>query len=222
MAVDKNPLKIAKMFDKLSKNYDFLNNIISLFTHILIKQRALKLLKIKSKCKVLDLCCGSGDLGNILFKQNKDIEIIGVDFSSEMLKIAETKNPKIKYYKMNALDLKFKDEEFDFVVIGFGLRNIQDTRKALSEIYRVLKKQGIFLQLDFGKQNLISKIWDKVVLFFIFIFLKNSKKYKYLIKSKKEFLEPEKLSKEYRESGFRKIFIKYFLFETISAQVLEK
>lgn len=219
--IDKNPVKIQQMFNNIAPFYDFLNNIISFYTHLLIKTKSIETLKIKPYSHVLDLCCGSGDMGNTIFKKYKCINIFGVDFSDKMLEIAKKKNKSIKYFKMDAVNLDFDDNYFDFVVMSFGLRNIEDKKACLKEIYRVLKPGGCFLQLDFGQKNLISKIYDKIILFLI-NFIKNKDSYLYLIKSKNAFDSPVDLIEQFKKAGFKFVKLKYFLFKNISAQVVEK
>lgn len=213
--------KIEKMFDEISSQYDFLNNIISFFTHYSIKKKSLDLLKLKPNSKILDLCCGSGDLGEILLKKYPNSKITGVDFSQKMLDIAKKRNKKIEYFKMDAQNLDFQDNSFDCVVMGFGLRNIEDKELCLKEIYRILKPGGVFLQLDFGKKNLVCKIYNFIILFLI-NFLKNKKAYKYLINSKNKFDEPEELIKKFKKTGFKNPLVRYFCFKNISAQICAK
>lgn len=219
--IGKNSQKIEKMFDKIAPNYDFLNNIISFYTHFYIKTKSISLLKFKPDSKVLDLCCGSGDLGRIILKKYPKTIITGVDFSSKMLDIARVKNKNIEYLKMDAKKLDFSDNFFDFVVMGFGFRNVEDKELCLREIYKVLKKDGVFLHLDFGRKNTISKIYDKIILFLI-NFFKNKEAYLYLINSKNNFLNPESLIEKFKKEGFKPVLIKYFLFKNISVQILKK
>lgn len=222
---DKNSQKIEKMFDKIAPNYDFLNNIISFYTHYFIKTKSIKLLDFEPDSEVLDLCCGSGDLGRIILKKYPKTTITGVDFSSKMLDIAraknKTKSKNIKYLKMDAQKLEFSDNSFDFVVMGFGFRNVENKELCLKEIYRVLKKDGVFLHLDFGQKNTISKIYDKIILFLI-NFFKNKEAYLYLINSKNNFLNPKSLIEKFKQEGFKLVLIKHFLFKNISVQVLKK
>ena len=83
---------IKNLFDNLSNKYDFMNNIISFGTHKLIKKKAVRSLKIKPNSKVLDLCCGTGDLGAIIKEIEPTCDVVGVDFSQQMLEIARKKN----------------------------------------------------------------------------------------------------------------------------------
>ena len=222
MTLEKNPDKIKKLFDEISPYYDFLNNIISFFTHYLFKIIAIKDLKIKNNSKILDLACGSGDITKIISKISPNTNVIGLDFSSEMLKIARKKNPNKKFILGDATDLKFGESEFDYITIFFGLRNIQNRTVAISEIYRVLKNGGLFLHFDFGEDNLLSKIFDFTTPILAKLFCKNKKHYKYLIASKKEYPKPDELIKEFKNTGFSFVSKKYFLYKTISYQIMKK
>ena len=156
---------IKNLFDNLSNKYDFMNNIISFSTHKTIKEKAIKALNIKPNSKVLDLCCGTGDLGAIIKEIEPTCDVVGVDFSSQMLEIARKKHPNITFWEADATNLSFEKNSFDYIVMGFGLRNIPQKNKVLENIYKILKTNGKFLHLDFGKQNKISKIYDNLILF---------------------------------------------------------
>lgn len=214
--------KINFLFNEISKNYDFMNNIISLGTHKMVKALAIKSLKIKPKSKVLDLCCGTGDLGAIVKKLHPDCDVIGVDFSEKMLSIAEKNNKTITYRQADATNLPFEKNSFDYVVMGFALRNIPEKNKTIEEIYRVLKTNGEFLHLDFGEHNLASKIFDILVLSTAKLFLKNTKPYKYLILSKRNFLTPDELIELFKFNKFKYQTHKNPLFGVISYQIMKK
>ena len=220
--MDKSSQKISKMFNKTAKQYDVFNNVISCFTHKNVKQNAIRCLKIQKGAKILDLCCGSGDLSCIIKQLQPDSEVIGVDFSEKMLDIAKQKNPNVTYYLRNAENLNFENDIFDFVVMGFGLRNIETPQNALNEIYRVLKQGGKFLQLDFGETTILSKIYDKFVLLLMKILSKNPEAYQYLIQSKNEFPPPPQLIKNFEAAGFKYVTHKYMLFKIISFQIMQK
>ena len=221
MVFDKNPEKIKTMFDEISQNYDFINNLISLGTHYFIKTLAIKELGIKKNAKVLDICSGSGDFTKIISKLYPAIDITGVDVSEKMLEKAKLKNPGYKFIKGDCTNLGFKDKSFSFVTAGFGLRNIKDRKAAIVEIYRVLDNKGKFLHLDFGSHNFLSKFFD-IMLLILTKPLKNSAHYKYLINSKNNFPEPEELIKEFESSGFKHLKTKNYIFGIISAQIMQK
>lgn len=213
---------IQKMFNEIAAGYDFLNNAISLFTHMSVKKAAIKALNIEPGAKVLDLCTGSGDLGRIIKAGTPEAVVFGADYSDKMLEIARKKSSKIEYFNMDATELGFEDNSFDYVVMGFGLRNIPNKNAAIKEIYRVLKPGGKFLQLDFGQKTVFSKIFDTVTLLAAQLFTKKKEAYVYLINSKNDFPSPEKLAKIVEEQGFQCIKIKYLLFKIISFQIFKK
>ena len=212
---------IEKMFDEISSRYDFLNNLISLFMHKKIKKIAISELSIKKGDRILDLCAGTGDIAGYIKRKYPNVNVVGLDISSKMIEIAKKRYPEIEFVKGNAACLPFPDNEFDFIISAFGYRNIQDKNNAILEIRRVLKNEGCFLQLDFGK-SILTPIFDFLILFFAKIFSKNLEAYKYLIKSKNEFLSPVEIVSEFKKAGFRTVKIKNLLFNIISYQILFK
>ena len=134
---DKSPQKIKNMFDNIAPYYDQMNDYISVFTHKIIKKSAVKLLKIKPNSLVLDLCCGSGDFSEIITKIEQKAKVIGLDSSLNMLKLARRKHPELVFMEGDCTDLPFNNE-FDYITIGFGLRNLQNRELAISQIYKFL------------------------------------------------------------------------------------
>jgi len=222
MECDKDPQKIQKMFDEISSYYDKMNNFISLGTHFLIKYIALRDLGVFKGANILDLCCGTGDFTKIISKICPEARVLGLDFSKNMLKSAMQKNPKKAFVYADCTNLPFKDNEFDFVTEGFGLRNIKNRKAAISEAYRVLKPNGRFLHLDFGTHNKISSIFSFAVPVIVKIFKKNAAHYNYLLASKDTFPEPDKLIEEFENAGFKLLKRHDFLFGAISAQIMTK
>lgn len=219
MTLDKTPATIQTMFNIISKKYDFINNIISFGTQKFIKKICVKNLKILPDYKILDLCCGTGDIANLIKQEQPKCDVIGLDFSEKMLEIAKNKVSGVKFIQGDATDLPFDDNFFDIVTMAFGLRNIQNTQKAIFEIQRVLKPNGQFLHLDFGEKNIINSLYDKTILSFIKLFTDDIFAYRYLIESKKTFLEPDGLIKNFKKNGFKLIKRKDYLFKTISCQI---
>ena len=222
MTCDKNPQKIQNMFDEISVYYDKMNNFISLGTHYIVKFLAIRELHIKPRTIGLDLCCGTGDFTGIISKFYPRAKIIGLDFSPKMLKLAKQKNPQGIFIQADCTNLPFKEKEFDFITMGFGLRNIQNRQKAIQEVYRVLDKNGKFLHLDFGNHNFAGKIFEAIVPILAKILGKNQTHYKYLLKSRLEFPEPNELIKEFELEGFYLIKRADYLFGTISSQIMGK
>lgn len=222
MTLDKTPETIHTMFNMIAKKYDLANNIMSFGMQKYCKNSAIKMLDIKSNSNVIDLCCGTGDLSAIIKKFNPDCQITGIDFSENMLKIAKSKHKNIQFWQGDVTNLPYEDNFFDIAVMGFGLRNILNAEKSVEEVYRVLKPNGQFLHLDFGRKNLPSKIYETITPILTKIFTDNPKAYSYLIKSKREFPEPQDLIKDFESKGFKLKKRKDFIFGVISAQLMQK
>ena len=216
--MDKNPQKIKEMFNEIAMNYDFNNNIISFGLHKKVKTSAIKHYKFLGKC--LDLCTGTGDIAELL---SKNCEVIGLDFSSKMLEIARKKHPNITFIEGDCTNLPFEDNSFDVVTISFGLRNIENYDKALSEIFRVLKPNGKFLHLDFGKTNILANfLYDIAIPKIVKLIYGKNLPYEYLIQSKKLFFNEKQLNNLFEKHGLKVLKNKNFLFGTISSQLCEK
>ncbi len=222
MTVSKNPHDIKAMFNNIAFQYDRNNNIISLGLHKLIKKVALKHLCIKNNDRILDECAGTGDIAAGIRSLNQNTDVIGVDFSENMIDIAKKKYPNITFLQADCTDLPFSNNSFDIITMSFGLRNIENYQKAIRESFRVLVDGGQFLHLDFGRKNFFSKIFDFIAEKSISIFYKNQIPYEYLVKSKREFFTPENLIKEFEKEGFLLKLKKDYLFGIISAQIFEK
>lgn len=222
MTFDKTPANIKNMFNMIADKYDFVNNLMSFGTQNYVKHFSVKLLDIKPHELVLDICCGTGDLSRIIKKIQPNAQVTGIDFSEKMLAIAKKKYSKINFLQGDATKLPFEDSMFDYVVMGFGLRNILNAEKAVEEVYRVLKPNGEFLHLDFGQKNVASKIYDLITPVMVKFFTNNPQAYKYLINSKQEFPLPNELIKDFESKGFKFKCRKDFLCGVISAQVLKK
>lgn len=219
---DKNPQKVKALFNEIAQYYDKTNNYISFFTHYIIKYLALKELNIKPRSMILDVCCGTGDFTQIINKFYPRVNIIGIDFSQNMIKLAKIKNPNGVFAVADCLNLPFKEREFNYVTASFGLRNIENRKQAISEIYRVLDFGGEFLHVDFGEHNKLSKIFDFIVPIIAKISKINIQHYKYLIDTKNDFPQPDKLIEEFSELGFKFVKRKDYLFGAISIQIMEK
>jgi len=156
---------VRTMFDGIASKYDLMNDLITVGLHRLWKEEVCKRLNLTKGLKVLDLCCGTGDLSVMLLKSCLGAEIVGLDFSEDMLSFArkrmeqasgEGKIP-LSFVQGDALNLPFPEREFDRVVISFGLRNVADYERCLREAFRVCKDGGKLVILDLSHP---SGFWD--------------------------------------------------------------
>jgi demethylmenaquinone methyltransferase/2-methoxy-6-polyprenyl-1,4-benzoquinol methylase len=147
---------IAAMFDRISPNYDQLNHLLSLNTDKLWRQKTAKEVAQSRPKTILDLATGTADLAIEIAKRNPEAHIIGMDISKKMLEIGESKikeqhlENQIDLHLGNAARLPFPNNSFDAVTVAFGVRNFEDLEHGLTEIYRVLKPNGIVFILEFS------------------------------------------------------------------------
>lgn len=221
----KNPEIIKNLFNNLANKYDFFNKVISLGMQTKVKKDSLKLLNVHNGDKVLDICTGTGDLIYFLNKLNPNLDLTGIDFSENMLEIARKKQKKsqnnIRFFIADGRELPFEDNTFDIVTIGFGLRNIENYERVISEIHRVLKPKGQVLNLDFScDKSLANSIFDLITRI-ITSFTSKKNSFKYLIDSKKGFINSIDLINLFRHKNFIFLRRKYFAFDVISAEVFK-
>ena len=195
--------KIVKMFDDIAPNYDKVNRIVSFGSDKLWREKAIKktLSFTNNNPKILDVACGSGDMIEVWKKYTNNI--IGLDPSKGMLKIAEKRFPEIEFYQGYAQNLPFNDETFDVLSISFGIRNVVEIQNAINEFARVLKRNGILLILEFTKpekkstiRNCIDFYSNKILPKIGGIISGNKEAYEYLPNSIQNFYTLNELCKK--------------------------
>lgn len=140
----KSTRRIRRMFDRISPTYDLLNRLFSLGADQRWRQRAAA--EVPPNARVLDLCCGTGDLALAI----RAPCTVGIDLSAEMLRRARRKSSRVKYSQGSALYLPFGNESFDACTVGFGIRNLSDPAAGFREVFRVLVPGGRFILLEFS------------------------------------------------------------------------
>lgn len=145
--------QVAEMFDKISGNYDGLNRVISFGIDVKWRKKVVDIVAKKNPKNILDIATGTGDLAINLVETGAK-EIIGLDISEGMLEVGRKKigakhlSEKIKMVQADSEALPFENDTFDAITVAFGVRNFENLEKGLSEIYRVLKPNGIFVILE--------------------------------------------------------------------------
>ena len=146
--MDKNPDEVAAMFDGVAKRYDLVNDLLSLGRTKAWRRATTKIINPRPGMKILDLAAGTGSSSEPLAAAGADV--IPADFSEGMLAAGRKARPHLPFTKADALNLPFKDGEFDLVTISFGLRNTQNTERALAEMLRVTKSGGQIVVCEFS------------------------------------------------------------------------
>jgi len=148
--------QVERMFDNISRRYDFLNHFLSLGIDKLWRKTAIKMMKPYQPKVILDVATGTADFAIQALKLNPQ-EVVGVDISEGMLDMGRQKIDKlgkrevIRLVKGDSENLQFPENKFDAVTVAFGVRNFEDLRKGLAEIRRVLKPGGLLVVLEFSK-----------------------------------------------------------------------
>ena len=202
---------VQNVFSEVSLKYDLMNDIMSFGLHRTWKSEVISLLKLDKKSIILDLATGSGDITEKILKKY-NCQCIPYDSNLMMIKSAQK---KLKKYKLNfvngsAENLPFKSLTFDYVIVSFGLRNFTNIHGSLDEIFRVLKKNGELICLEFSEVNnqmlrKVVNIYYKTIPLLGNLFAKNEQAYKYLVDSIKKFPNQVKLSKKMKNAGFKTV-----------------
>ncbi len=146
------------MFDSISGKYDLLNHLLSAGIDVIWRKKAIALLKTKQPQLILDIATGTGDFALEALKLNPK-KIIGIDISEGMLEVGRKKiaklglESKIELKKGDSEIIEYPDNYFDAVIVAFGVRNFENLSVGLSEMRRVLKKDGTVVILEFSKPS---------------------------------------------------------------------
>ncbi|UXS28282.1 demethylmenaquinone methyltransferase [Staphylococcus delphini] len=215
-----NKAQVHEVFQNISGKYDRLNNIISFEQHKVWRKKVMKEMNVQAGTIALDVCCGTADWTIALSQAvGPEGEVTGLDFSENMLKVGEEKTAhmdNIRLVQGDAMALPFDDNTFDYVTIGFGLRNIPDYSKALSEMYRVLKPGGMAVCLETSQPTMPVfkqgyRLYFKFVMpIFGKIFAKSKQEYEWLQQSAFDFPDRETLKKMFEDVNFEIVKVRSF------------
>lgn len=214
--------RVHHVFEKIYSNYDSMNAIISFNRHLSWRKDVMKRMNVVEGTQALDVCTGTGDWAISLANETGAIgRVTGLDFSENMLKVAKHKNDELSLEQLdfihgNAMELPFEDNTFDYVTIGFGLRNVPDYQTVINEMYRVTKPGGKVVCLETSQPTLIG--WRQLYFFYfrfimpLFgkIFAKSYKEYAWLHESAKDFPNKKELKKMFVKANFSNIEIKSY------------
>ncbi|MGL6196052.1 MAG: bifunctional demethylmenaquinone methyltransferase/2-methoxy-6-polyprenyl-1,4-benzoquinol methylase UbiE [Thermoguttaceae bacterium] len=252
MSLDKSEEKIRSLFDQIAPRYDFINHLLSCGIDRSWRKKTAKIVldmlrePISQAVPFLDVCCGTGDLSIALYREylkrtrksrlsgtettseNASKILTGIDFSPKMLEIGRKKIAKIgatediELLEGDALELPFDADAFSVVSVAFGLRNMEDTDRGISEMVRVCKPGGVVAILDFGlpSKPVISSVYNFFLRRILPIIGQRISKnqdgaYKYFSESVVQFEKGEALTLRLKRWGLEEVRFQEMNFGTV-------
>lgn len=235
--------RVREMFGRIAPRYDFLNHLLSFSLDRLWRRRTAKrfsTILAHPGARVLDLCCGTGDLAFALSRRSAELNktadvpcrVIGSDFAIPMAELAarkgRSKRTPAAFLAGDALSLPFAAGTFDLVTAGFGFRNLANYRRGLAEIARVLKPGGEVGLLEFSdpQRGIVAAA-------FRFYFRRilpriggaisgDAHAYNYLPNSVSKFPPPEELAEWMKSTGFEEVKFKLWNFGSVALHTCRK
>ena len=197
------PEGVRTMFDRIAPVYDVMNRVMTMGLDLRWRRITAQAV-VRSGDRVLDACCGTGDLA--IAAQKAGGTVTGLDFSPRMLERARRKAPGQTWVEGDLLALPFEDASFEAATVGFGVRNVADLPLALAEVRRVLVTGGRVGVLEITQpRGLVApfyRLWFDRIVPVLGKLLKGGAAYSYLPASVRRFPGPDELGALMREAGF--------------------
>lgn len=223
--------RVHDTFEKIYDNYDTMNSVISFKRHLKWRKQTMNMMNVQKGASALDVCCGTADWTLALAEAVGDTgSVKGLDFSKNMLSVGQKKVDSSKYSNIelfhgNAMELPFEDNQFDYVTIGFGLRNVPDYLTVLKEMLRVVKPGGQIVCMEtshptmFGVTQVFNIYFKYIMPLFGKIFAKSYREYSWLQESASTFPGMKELAEMFKEAGAESIRIKPFTFGVAATHI---
>lgn len=226
----KKQIFVKDGFNRIAEQYDRFNDLVTLFLHRYWKREVVNTVSVGKNGKILDLCCGTGDLCRLTKKKFPENHVIGLDFSAAMLKIAQEKNGKngVELLEGDALKLPFGAETFDSVMVGFGMRNLENLEVGISEVFRVMKKGGSFICLEMGKieqrwlRQGFNLFFFKILPFLGKLFSSKEVMFRYFPESTIDYPSQDEFFKMLEVAGFQSVQYKNYIYGGVSLHIAHK
>ncbi|WP_205756151.1 bifunctional demethylmenaquinone methyltransferase/2-methoxy-6-polyprenyl-1,4-benzoquinol methylase UbiE [Labrenzia sp. 011] len=213
---------VDDVFHKVAERYDLMNDLMSGGLHRVWKDAMVSYLappKTAGKgWRLLDVAGGTGDIATrVVRRSGETVEAVVCDINESMLGVGRDRaekaglSPLITFSQGNAEQLPYPDRSFDAYTIAFGIRNVPDIPRALREAYRVLKRGGRFLCLEFSEVDVpgLDKVYDAFSFRAIPVMGKmvtgDGDPYRYLVESIRNFPNQERFAEMIREAGFERV-----------------
>ena len=205
---------VKNVFTSVAENYDIMNDAMSFGMHRLWKKILVELAAVSEQDTILDIASGTGDISKLISQEYPNTNILMSDINYDMLNegrnraIDESFSSNCTFCQLDGEMLPFKENTFELITVGFGLRNFTDKNKGLLEMKRCLKRNGKLLILEFSKP--INPLFSKVYDWYSFNILpkvgsllaNDSDSYKYLAESIRMHPDQEQLKQMIIDSGF--------------------
>ena len=208
---------VREMFAAIAPRYDRANRLLTAGVDESWRRRAVAELAAPHGGRVVDLCCGTGDLVFHLLKTDPDLDVVGVDFTPAMLDGARDRAKRVDaagraaFVEGDVTRLPFADASFDGATMGFSMRNVVDVVGTLKEARRVLRPGARFVNLDVTKPA--NPLVQRVFGFYFYGIVPlvgglvggSKTAYRYLPNSLTNFPDADGLADRFRTAGFRDV-----------------
>lgn len=203
----KDPREVAGMFDAVARRYDLTNDVMSLWQVRMWRRVTRTAVGARPGTRVLDLAAGTGT-SSVEYAAD-GAQVVACDFSTGMVAEGKARHPEIEFVAGDAMALPFADASFDVVTISYGLRNVQDTVRALSEMRRVTRPGGRIVIAEFSQP--VWRPFRELYRFYLGTALpaagrlvsSNTEAYSYLGESIVDWADQERLASLMQEAGWR-------------------
>jgi demethylmenaquinone methyltransferase/2-methoxy-6-polyprenyl-1,4-benzoquinol methylase len=214
---------VQRMFDRIAPVYDAMNRVMTAGLDQRWRRATVRQ-TVQPGDRVLDACCGTGDLAVAARKEGAS-DVVGVDFSERMLERARRKAPEVEWVQADVLELPFEDASFDAAVVGFGVRNVEDLEAGIKELRRVLRPGGRLGILEIttprGFLAPFYRLWFNRVVPLLGRLLPGGAAYTYLPASVRRFPGPEQLAELLTACGFQDVQFRLFAGGIVALHVAE-
>jgi demethylmenaquinone methyltransferase/2-methoxy-6-polyprenyl-1,4-benzoquinol methylase len=215
---------VRRMFDRIAPVYDAMNRLMT--AGLDGRWRRLTVEEVvRPGDRVLDACCGTGDLALAAARRGA-VSVVGLDFSESMLERARRKDPTIEWMQADALALPFANDSFDAATVGFGVRNLADLEAGLRELARVLRPGGRLGVLEITRPRGVLapfyRLWFDHVIPMLGRLLPGGAAYTYLPASVRRFPGPDELAELLERTGFAGVRYRLFAGGIVALHLCER
>ncbi|HHB89739.1 MAG TPA: ubiquinone/menaquinone biosynthesis methyltransferase [Anaerolineae bacterium] len=226
---EEKPVFVRHMFADAARRYDRMNRIMTLGQDQRWRRLVVEACNLPSGGRLLDVATGTGDIALEALRQHPDVWVVGADFTREMMRIGQAKDPegRIAFVEADALRLPFPDDSFDAACSGFLMRNVTDVAAAFAEQRRVVKPGGRVVCLEITRPAM--PIWRDIFHFYFFhivprlsaLLSSNRDAYTYLPHSTLQFPRPPGLAEIMRSVGLKHVTWRTMMLGTVALHVGE-